>query len=215
MLTFSAFARAYSSQQDPAQAKASSILAALPGNNLISKTGILATATAAGIYTISNGLYVVNAETCVLSAFAVLVFLASKTVAPAYKDWAESYISNVKSILNQARETHTFAVKERIESVSKVKDVVNITKSLFEVSKETVVLEAQAFELKQKADFAAEAKSVLDSWARYEAQVRKREQEALAASVISKVTSQIEDPKFQQRVLAQAVADVERIFSSA
>lgn len=190
-------------------------MSALPGNNLVSKTGILATATAAGIYTISNGLYVVNAETCIAAVFGVLVLLASKTVAPAYKDWAESYISNVKAVLNQARDTHTLAVKERIENVSQVKDVVGITQSLFEVSKETVKLEAEAFELKQKSDFAAEAKSVLDSWVRYEAQVRKREQVALAESVIAKVNEQIADPKFQQKVLSQAVADVEKIFASA
>ncbi|CDO53441.1 similar to Saccharomyces cerevisiae YPL078C ATP4 Subunit b of the stator stalk of mitochondrial F1F0 ATP synthase [Geotrichum candidum] len=207
-------ARAYSSQPDP-QAKASSILSALPGSTIVSKTGILATATAAGIYTISNGLYVVNAETCIAGVFGVLVLLASKTVAPAYKEWADTYISNVKKVLNQARETHTLAVKERIESVSLAKDVVPITQSLFAVSKETAELEAEAFVLKQKVDFAAEAKSVLDSWVRYEAQVRKREQQALAESVIAKVNEQLKDSQFQDKILAQAVTEVETIFSKA
>lgn len=209
---YSALIRFYS--EDP-KAKASSILAALPGNNLVSKTGILATAAAAGVYTISNGLYVVNAETCIASVFGALLIVLSKTLAPAYKEWAESYIENVKSVLNQARDSHTLAVKERIENVSKVKDVVGITESLFAVSKETVELEAKSFELKQKVAFAHEAKSVLDSWVRYEAQVRKKEQEALVKSVIDKVNSQVADPAFQAKVLKQALTDAEKIFSKA
>ncbi|VVT51402.1 uncharacterized protein SAPINGB_P003084 [Magnusiomyces paraingens] len=209
-----ALRRLYSSEADP-KAKASSILSALPGNSLVSKTGFLATLTAAGVYTISNGLYVVNAETCIVSVFGVLLYVISKTVAPAYKEWAEGYIENVKNVLNAARDTHTLAVKERIESVSQVKDVVAITENLFQASKETVELEAKAFELKQKVAFAHEAKSVLDSWVRYEAQVRKKEQEALAKSVIDKVNSQVSDAAFQAKVLKQAIADVEKIFSKA
>lgn len=212
--SFSSLIRLYSSEADP-KAKASSILSALPGNSLVSKTGILATAAAAGIYTISNGIYVVNAETCIAGVFGALLIVISKTVAPAYKEWAETYIENVKTVLNKARDTHTAAVKERIASVNKVKDVVGITENLFAVSKETVELEAKAFELKQKVEFAHEAKSVLDSWVRYEAQVRKKEQEALAKSVIDKVNSQIADSKFQEKVLKQAIADVEKIFSKA
>lgn len=211
---FSALIRFYSSEAEP-KAKASSILAALPGNNIVSKTGILASLAAAGVFTVSNGLYVVNAETCIASVFGVLLFVISKTVAPAYKEWAEGYIENVKNVLNQARDTHTLAVKERIESVSQVKDVVSITKDLFAVSKETVELESKAFELKQKVAFAHEAKSVLDSWVRYEAQVRKKEQEALTKAVIDKVNSQVADAAFQSKVLKQAIADVEKIFSKA
>ena len=50
---------------------------------------------------------------------------------------------------------------------------------------------------------------------RYETQVRKREQQALAESVIAKVNKQLGDNKFQKQILAQAVADVEKIFSKA
>ena len=36
-------------------------------------------------------------------------------------------------------------------------------------TQETAELEAKAFELQQRTEYAAEAKSVLDSWVRYEA----------------------------------------------
>jgi F-type H+-transporting ATPase subunit b len=50
---------------------------------------------------------------------------------------------------------------------------------------ETAQLEAQAFELEQKTAIAAEAKSVLDSWVRYEGQVKQRQQKELAESIIA------------------------------
>ena len=50
---------------------------------------------------------------------------------------------------------------------------------------------------------------------RYETQVRKREQQALAESVIAKVNEQLKDSQFQDKILAQAVTEVETIFSKA
>lgn len=56
---------------------------------------------------------------------------------------------------------------------------------------------------------AAEAKSVLDSWVRYEGQVKQRQQRELAESVIAKVKKELENPKALQQILQQSVADVE------
>ena len=47
-------------------------------------------------------------------------------------------------------------------------------------AQETAQLEAQAFELEQKTAIAHEAKTVLDSWVRYEGQVKQRQQRELA-----------------------------------
>ena len=74
---------------------------------------------------------------------------------------------------------------------------------------ETARLEAQAFELEQKTSIAVEAKSVLDSWVRYEGQVKQRQQKELAESVIGKITKELENPKTLERILQQSVADVE------
>ena len=41
----------------------------------------------------------------------------------------------MKGILNQARDNHTKSVQERIESVKEFGGVIDITKTLFEVSK--------------------------------------------------------------------------------
>ena len=52
-----------------------------------------------------------------------------------YKEWAEGHINKIKSILDSSRAEHTEAVKERIRSVEQMKDVVEVTKGLFAVSK--------------------------------------------------------------------------------
>lgn len=75
---------------------------------------------------------------------------------------------------------------------------------------ETAKLEAQAYELEQKTALAAEARTVLDSWVRYEGQVKARQQKELADSIIAKVNKELDNPKFLQQILTQSVADVEK-----
>ncbi|KAI2636921.1 hypothetical protein GGS26DRAFT_461146 [Hypomontagnella submonticulosa] len=194
--------------------KAQSIIDSLPGNSLISKTAILSSAAGVSIYAISNEYYVVNEESvvafCLLAVWGALI----KFGGPMYKEWAEAQNERIKGILNSARADHTQAVKNRIENVQQMGGVVDITKALFEVSKETAQLEAQAYELEQSTALAAEAKSVLDSWVRYESQVKQRQQRELAESIIAKVKKELENPKALQQILQQSVADVERIVSS-
>ncbi|CCX32117.1 hypothetical protein FPQ18DRAFT_346827 [Pyronema domesticum] len=195
------------------KAKAQSILDSLPGNSLISKTAILSSVAGLSVAAISNELYVLNEETvvafCLLSVFTAI----GKYGGPAYTEWANAQVTKIRDILNSARSDHMKAVEDRIESVSQMGNVVDVTKALFEVSKETAQLEAQAYELEQRTQFAAEAKSVLDSWVRYEAQVKQRQQKELAESLIAKVKKELENPKVLQQILQQSVADIERIVS--
>ncbi|KAJ5899961.1 ATP synthase subunit 4 [Penicillium taxi] len=194
--------------------KAQSILNALPGNSLVSKTAILSAAAGISIAAISNELYVMNEETvaafCLLSVWTAVF----KYGGPAYKEWAEGQVQKHKDILNAARADHTSAVQARIDNVSEMSSVVEVTKSLFAVSKETAQLEAQAYELEQRAALAHEAKVVLDSWVRYEGQVKQRQQSELAESVIAKIQKELESPKVLQQILQQSVVDVERIFAA-
>lgn len=78
---------------------------------------------------------------------------------------------------------------------------------------ETAKLEAEAYELEQKTALAAEAKAVLDSWVRYEGQVKQRQQKELAESIIAKVQKELDNPKVLQQILAQSVADIESMLS--
>lgn len=120
--------------QDP-KTKAQSILDALPGSSLLSKTAILSSAAGLSIYALSNEYYVMNEETvvafCLLSVWAGLI----KYGGPAYKEWAEAQNARIRNILNAARADHTQAVKSRIEDVKQMSGVIDVTKALFDVSK--------------------------------------------------------------------------------
>lgn len=114
-----------------------------------------------------------------------------------------------------------------------MKDVVDVTKNLFTLSKvtlftctkprrerscsiaeltlqETAKLEAEAFTLKQQVALAAELKAVLDSWSRYEQQQKESEQAELTKAVIDKVLKSLSDEKTQKDILLGAVAEIER-----
>ena len=56
---------------------------------------------------------------------------------------------------------------------------------------------------------AAEAKTVLDSWVRYEGQVKARQQKELADSIIGKIEKELENPKVLDQILKQSVTEVE------
>ena len=75
---------------------------------------------------------------------------------------------------------------------------------------ETAKLESENYVQQQKIAIAGELKSVLDSWVRYEQQVKEREQADLTKSVINKVVASLKDEKVQRDILVNAVAEIER-----
>ncbi|MCJ1315385.1 atp4 subunit B of the stator stalk of mitochondrial F1F0 ATP synthase [Xylographa vitiligo] len=199
--------------EDPKK-RAQTILDSLPGNSLISKTAILSAGAGLSIFGISNEFLVINEETVVAFCLLSVFWAVGKYGGPMYSEWADGQIAKMKGILNSAREDHTSAVKSRIENVKQLGSVIDVTKQLFEVSKETATMEAKAFELEQKTALVQEAKQVLDSWVRYEGQVKQRQQRELADNIIAKITKELENPKTLQQILQQSVADIEKIVSS-
>ncbi|GAA6028998.1 hypothetical protein JCM8097_001544 [Rhodosporidiobolus ruineniae] len=202
----------FQSTQAPAPAsKASALIDALPGNSLVSKTGIVTLTTATAAAAISNELFVLNEEVVILGSFVIFLGYVSSLVRAPYREWADGQIQKVKDILNTSRAAHTDAVKGRIETVGELKDVEGITKALFELSKQTAALEHETFKLKQEASLAADIKSVLDSHVRFEAQQREQEQADLVKTVLANVQKQLTDKKLQRDILVQSVAEVEAL----
>jgi F-type H+-transporting ATPase subunit b len=68
--------------------------------------------------------------------------------------------------------------------------------------------------LSQRTAIVSEAKSVLDSWVRYESQEREAEQRQLAKSVIEKVMSSLKDEKTQKSILENALVEIEGLVKS-
>jgi F-type H+-transporting ATPase subunit b len=196
-------------QEDP-KSRAAALIDALPGTSIISKTGFLTVGAAALATAVSKELYIFNDESVILICSSLLLYLVAQLGGTGYSQWVNSVAQQQSQLLNSAREDHKQAIQERIDSVGQMKNVVEITKDLFEVSKDTAKVEAQVFELEQKVEFAAEAKSVLDSWVRYEASQRQREQKQMADSITSKIREELKNPRLQQQLLQQSLADVER-----
>lgn len=143
------------------------------------------------------------------------MYLVAQLGGPGYSAWVNQVAQQQSNLLNSARQDHKQAIQERIDSVGQMRNVVELTKNLFEVSKDTAKVEAEVFELQQKVDFAAEAKTVLDSWVRYEASQRQREQKQMADTVTRKIREELKNPRLQQQLLQQSIADVERKTSSS
>ncbi|KAF9908608.1 atp4 subunit B of the stator stalk of mitochondrial F1F0 ATP synthase, partial [Lobosporangium transversale] len=194
--------------------KAQSIIDSLPGNSLLSKTAYVTALTGAATYLISKEIYVFNEESLVLLAFAATFGGIVKSAREPFNEWADGHINKIRSVLQKARVDHKAAVEERIDQVGQMKDVVDVTKALYALSKETAKLEAEAFELKQKTALTSEIKSVLDSWVRYETSVREREQSKLVAYMIEKIKADLQDPKLQSKILEESISQVEKIASS-
>ncbi|KAJ3774505.1 ATP4, subunit B of the stator stalk of mitochondrial F1F0 ATP synthase [Lentinula raphanica] len=204
--------RSMSSSNPPPSERASEIINKLPSSpNLITKTGTALLGTGLAAAAISQELYVVNEETIVLVGSAMFLAFMAKAMREPYVNWAESQVQKIKGVLDAARAEHTQTVKDRIESVGQMKDVVALTQSLFALSKETAQIESEVFVQKQKVALASELKSVLDSWVRYEQQQRESEQTELTKAVIDKVLANLKDEKTQKDLLLSAVAEVEQM----
>ncbi|KAJ3025595.1 UNVERIFIED_CONTAM: atp4 subunit B of the stator stalk of mitochondrial F1F0 ATP synthase [Siphonaria sp. JEL0065] len=205
--------RAYSTannQPTPA-AQAQSLINLFPGETLASKAASVLLSSSIAAYLISKEIYILDGE-----VFEVL------TIFGAYYLWYQGgkegfvqYFSDkqntIRNVLTAAREQHAAVVKERIDHIGKLADAVEVTKGLFEISRDIAKLEAEAYELKQRVAYTSEVKSVLDSWVRHEAGVREAEQKLLAETVINKIRAELLDPRVQSSILTQTIADIEAI----
>jgi len=201
--------RSMATEPTPPAERAQEIIQSVPSTSLVTKTGAVVLGTALTATAISQELYVANDETVVLAGFLVFAIYIAKAMQEPYKGWAQGHIDRISNILATSRAEHTQAVKDRISSVEQMKDVVDLTKGLFAVSKETAQLESEIFAKRQQVAMAAELKQVLDSWVRYEQQAKEAEQAELAKTVIERVLKTLQDDKSQKDILLGAVSELE------
>jgi F-type H+-transporting ATPase subunit b len=102
---------------------------------LASKAAILSAGAGVSIAAISNEIFVVNEEAVVALSLSTIFWAVAHYGGPAYAEWAKGQSEKVAGILNTARKNHTDAVQNRIASVTELGGVIDITKTLFEVSK--------------------------------------------------------------------------------
>ncbi|KXS10080.1 hypothetical protein M427DRAFT_89454, partial [Gonapodya prolifera JEL478] len=183
-----------------------------PGKTLAHKAGFISVAASITAYIVSKEVYIFDVETLeaipMLGAFTV----AYLNLKDMFIQILEDQKKRIRDVLSKAREDHKAVVEERLEHVSKLGDVVGVTKNLYEVSREIARMEAEAYELKQQVALQTEVRSTLEAWVRYEASVRERRQREVAQYVIDRVKAELESPDAQDAILKQALRDVEREF---
>ncbi|ORX35353.1 hypothetical protein BD324DRAFT_92456 [Kockovaella imperatae] len=206
-------ARSMATQQSPDE-KAASIINSVPSSSLWTKTGGIILGTGVTAAAVSSELYVINEETIITVGFFIIFAAIARTAGGPYKSWAEGHINRIRDTLNAAKEEHTHAVTERIDSVKTLKDVVPLTEQLYKVARETNAIEHENFVLAQEQAIKTEIKSVLDSWVRYEQQQREAEQLELVKTIQANVESELAKPAFKKQLLEEALSRVEQLSQS-
>lgn len=174
--------------------------------------GGLVTAGLGGLaYLFSQEIVWYNEDALLAGCFFTCLATGVYKLRQPFNEWAAQSSNHIRKVLEDARARHRGIVQARIDEVDQMSDIVDVTKSLFEMSKDMAVLEAKAFELQQKSAVANEVKTVLDSWVRHETAIRQQEQNEIARTVIERVRKQLTDPKVQDQILKQAVEDVEQL----
>ncbi|KAJ3049964.1 atp4 subunit B of the stator stalk of mitochondrial F1F0 ATP synthase [Rhizophlyctis rosea] len=209
----------YATETTPARpepkAAAEALINRFPGQTLAQKSGTVLVVSSIAAYLISKEIYIIDAETfemgCIFGAYYLWYNMGKESAAEYFKERR----GTIKRVLEQAREEHKTVVQERIAHITKMDDLVDVTKGMFEMSKEIAKLEAEAYELKQKVAFTTEIKSTLDAWVRHEASIRDSQQRQLVQHVIDKIKNNLQDPRLQQQILAESVAEVDRLTKGA
>jgi F-type H+-transporting ATPase subunit b len=181
------------------------------GSSPATKSATFLATVSAATFLLTKEIYLIDAE-----CFEMLAIFAAYTVwYKGGKDAAVSYLTDrketVKKILQNARDNHRQAVESRLAHLEKLSDIVGNTRLLYQMSQEMAKMEAQVFGLKQRVALKQEVKSTLDSWVRFEANVREQEQKQLVQHVIQKVKDKLLDPKNQNLILQQSLADIEKL----
>ncbi|KAJ3282609.1 atp4 subunit B of the stator stalk of mitochondrial F1F0 ATP synthase [Borealophlyctis nickersoniae] len=198
------------SRPDPKVA-AESLINSFPGETLAAKSGSVLLMSSVAAFLLSKEIWLFDAEVfemaCIFGAYYVWYSGGKEGAAEYFRERK----ATIKRVLENAREEHKVVVQERINHIGKMSDLVDVTKNMFEMSKEIAKLEAEAYELKQKVAFTAEVKHVLDAWVRHEASVRESTQKELVSFIIEKIKQDVQDPKLQQTILQQTLEDVAKL----
>eukprot|EP00834_Sanchytrium_tribonematis_P008710 NODE_1134_length_2061_cov_0.390928.p2 type:complete len:209 gc:universal NODE_1134_length_2061_cov_0.390928:1541-915(-) len=195
---------------DP-KTKADQLLNKLPATNTLRNTTTFTLLASATAFAVSKELYVFTEDSILLASFATIIAIMYKQGKPAYLETADAYISNMKKLFTSARENHSKLVSNQVEERGKLSNIVNETKSLFQLSKEMVDLQKQEFELKQQIELTQMIKQKLDAWNRFESSIAEGEKQRMLSNVMNRVDSELAKKEVQNQLFQQALRDLDLV----
>ena len=192
-------------------AKANSLLDLVPGNSLLTKTGVVATGVGLTAVAISKEFLLLHPETIVLGAFAGMVVFLHQQVTPIVANELDTRADEIRKHLNAAGDARKANLLNEIEATKGNTETVGITKEIFAISKDITVLQAQIRERELRRAIGTQIKFKLDYIAQLEAQKRQLEQQKVLEALRARVAEAIQDPKFQNELLKKVVVDLESL----
>ena len=183
----------------------------VPGNSLLTKTGVVATGTGLAAVAISKELLLLHPETIVLGAFAGMVVLLHKQLSPVVANELDTRAEDIRKTLAAAGEARKSALLGEIETTKSTAEIVDVTKEVFALTKEITTMQAEIRQRELKRAIGAQFKSKLDYIAQLEAQKRALEQAKIVEHLRARVLEAIQDPKFQTELLKKCVTDLENL----
>jgi len=152
----------------------------------------------------------------------------AQTVRLPYKEWAENHIARIKGVLDGARAEHTQTVKDRIDEVGQMKDVVDLTKGLKGQNSalsphDSSIMYCGPFRYRRlhssrlmrlcgasKSRSLPRSRLCLTAGCDFEQQEKENEQARLVKTIVDNVLKSVSEEKTQKDVLAWAVSEVDR-----
>jgi F-type H+-transporting ATPase subunit b len=192
-------------------AKANGLLDLVPGNSLLTKTGVVATGVGLTAVAVSKELLLLHPETIVLGAFAGMVVLLHQQLTPVVANELDTRADEIRKQLNVAGDARKASLLSEIETTKGTTEVVAVTKELFTITKEVATLQAQIRERELRRAIGAQFRAKLDYIAQLEAQKRALEQQKIIDNLRARITEAIQDPKFQTELLKKCVTDLESL----
>ena len=192
-------------------AKANGLLDLVPGNSLLTKTGVVATGVGVAAVAISKEYLLLHPETIVLGAFAGMVVFLHQQLSPVVANELDTRADDIRKQLNVAGEQRKASLLSEIEATKGTTEVVAITKELFAITKDVATLQAQIRERELRRAIGAQFKAKLDYIAQLEAQKRILEQQKIVDNLRARISEAIQDPKFQTAVLTKCISDIESL----
>jgi len=189
--------------------QANALINAIPGNSMLTKTGVVALGAGLFAVGISKELILIHPETIIVGCFGGIVYLLSQQLAPVIKGELESYIDNIRKAVNENREKEIASFHDEIQKLKDVELAVPLTKELFSMHKEIVLMNKTLAEYNVRKNTINSIKSKMDAIAALEAQQRASEQGELLGLLRSRVMTAIKDPKFQENYLKKCISDIE------
>ncbi|XBW36489.1 hypothetical protein QEN19_002066 [Hanseniaspora menglaensis] len=182
-------------------------------SDYVSKSTLVLTGVLGSVYIASSELLVWTPETLLAASFFTGIGILYATVGPSYKQAKIDYRNFIIEKLQKGRENHLDTVTKKIDEIKALENVHATTAKLYTASKETLELENEISKLQQIGALKSEIKQVLDSWVRYENNLKQEQQQLISKQVIESVNSKIEDKAFQSKILNESVEELEALLA--